>query len=95
LSRGVRARVLARDGGVCQLGYPGCTYYATEIDDIVPVSVLGIGREELTDDNRQSVCHHCHFVKTERHRIAAMKAAAAHRYERRHLPVPKKHPGEW
>lgn len=93
--RHVRVRILDRDGGVCQLGYPGCTYIATEIDDIVPVSVLGVGRDQVDDDNRQAVCHHCHHVKTEAHRIAAVKASAQHRYERRHLPVPKKHPGDW
>jgi 5-methylcytosine-specific restriction endonuclease McrA len=94
LSRAVRARILARDGGVCQLGYPGCTYHATEIDDIVPVSVLGVGREQLDDDNRQAVCHHCHHVKTEAHRIAAVRASQQRRAARRHLPVAP-HPGEW
>ena len=78
---------------MCQLGYPGCTYYATEIDDIIPVSVLGVGREELDDDNRQAVCSSCHHVKTERHRLAAWRASQQRRYQRRHLPV-KPHPGE-
>ena len=64
LSRAVRTRILDRDGHVCQLGYDGCTYIATEIDDIVPVSQLGgVSREELTDDNRQSACHACHAVR--------------------------------
>ena len=47
LSRSVRALILARDNGMCQLGYPGCSYFATEVDDIIPVSVLGVGREDL------------------------------------------------
>jgi hypothetical protein len=37
--RHVRIRVLERDRGVCQLGYDGCTYIATEVDHIVPVAV--------------------------------------------------------
>ena len=74
LSRAVRRRVLERDGGVCQLGYPGCTYVATEIDDIIPVSQLGdVTREELTDDNRQAVCAACHHRKTEAHKLAAIE----------------------
>jgi 5-methylcytosine-specific restriction endonuclease McrA len=93
LSRGVRARILQRDGGVCQLGYPGCTYAATEIDDIIPVSVLGVGREQLDDNNRQAVCHHCHHIKTEAHRLAAWRASQQRRRERLHPVQP--HPGEW
>ena len=94
LSRAVRARVLERDGHTCQLQYDGCLGIATEIDDVIPVSQLGdVTREDLTDDNRQAVCSHCHHVKTETHRIAAVKAAAARRYARRHLPV-EPHPGE-
>ena len=92
LSRSVRARILARDNGMCQLGYPGCSYFATKVDDIIPVSVLGVGREELTDDNRQSVCSSCHRVKTEAHRLAAVKAAAQRRHERRHLPYRRSTP---
>lgn len=86
LSRTVRTRILDRDGHVCQLGYPGCTYIATEIDDIIPVSQLG-------DDNRQAVCAACHHVKTEAHRIAAWRAAQKRRRERLHPTVP--HPGDW
>ena len=94
LSRTVRTRILARDNGVCQLGYPGCTYIATEIDDVIPVSQLGgVGREELDDDNRQAVCAACHAAKTEAHRIAAWRAAQQRRHERLHPTVP--HPGDW
>jgi hypothetical protein len=74
LSRGVRARVLGRDGGVCQLGYDGCTFYATEIDDIIPVSVLGVRREELTDDKRQAVCSSCHHINLVRNILVLQKA---------------------
>ena len=94
LSRTVRTRILDRDGHVYQLGYPGCTYIATEIDDIIPVSQLGdVSREQLTDDNRQAVCAACHHVKTEAHRIAAWRAAQQRRHERLHPTVP--HPGDW
>lgn len=91
--RHIRMRILERDGGVCQLGYPGCTYIATEIDDIIPVSVLGVGRDQVDDDNRQAVCAACHHRKTEAHKLAAMKASTQRRHARRHLPV-KPHPGE-
>ena len=38
----IRTRIVGRDNGVCQLGYPGCTYYAVEIDHIEPVATLGL-----------------------------------------------------
>ena len=90
----VRERVLERDGWRCQLGYPDCTVISAEVDDIIPVSVLGVSREECDDTNRQAVCHACHRIKTEAHRLDAARAAAARRYARRHLPV-KPHPGEY
>jgi hypothetical protein len=33
--RNVRARVIERDGGVCQLRYPGCRGTADEVDHVV------------------------------------------------------------
>ena len=84
-----RARILERDGGACQLGYEGCTWHATIVDHIVALASGGTADPE----NLQAVCVHCHDVKTEAHRLAAIKASAARRYARRHLPV-KPHPGE-
>ncbi len=91
--RHVRKRIHERDGGLCQLGLPGCTVYSEAVDHIVPISVTGLSREYDDDDNLRAVCNHCHHIVTEQHRIARVKEAAAHRYARRHLPV-KPHPGE-
>jgi 5-methylcytosine-specific restriction endonuclease McrA len=94
--REIRVRVLERDGWRCQLGYQGCTFYATEVDHVVNIAQLGVARNHANDEeNLQSVCAACHAVKTEAERVAGVRAAAQRRYERRHLPVPKKHPGEW
>jgi 5-methylcytosine-specific restriction endonuclease McrA len=84
-----RARVLDRDGGVCQLGYDGCTWHATIVDHVVPLASGGTADPE----NLQAVCRSCHERKSEAERLAAVKAAAARRYARRHLPV-KPHPGD-
>ncbi len=91
----MRARILARDGGRCQLGYPG-TYIATEIDDIIPVSLLGgVPREELTDDKRQSVCSSCPS-RQDRSPPAGRDegSGATPDMSAGTLPLPKKHPGE-
>ena len=78
----------------CQLQFADCTIVATEIDDIIPVSMLGnVSREDLTDDNRQSACSHCHHIKTEQYRLARIKEAAARRAARLRLPQAE-HPGE-
>ena len=95
LSRGVRNRILDRDNHTCQLRYDGCTVVASEVDDIVPVATLGgVSREQLTDDNRQAACSHCHAIKTERFKLQRIQESAAYRDARRHLPR-KPHPGEW
>lgn len=92
----IRLRVLERDGWRCQLGYDGCTYRADEVDHIVPVAQLGVSRAEATDETLlQAVCTSCHKIKTEAQRLAAVNASAQHRHARRHLPVPRKHPGDW
>jgi hypothetical protein len=36
----IRIRIFERDHGQCQLQYPGCLGLATEIDDIIPASLL-------------------------------------------------------
>jgi 5-methylcytosine-specific restriction enzyme A len=84
-----RARILARDGGVCQLGYPGCTWHATEVDHIVPLASGGTA----DPDNLQAVCESCHVIKTAAEKLTGIRASAARRRARRHLPV-KPHPGE-
>jgi 5-methylcytosine-specific restriction protein A len=60
--RAQRARVLARDRGICQLRLPCCTVLATTVDHRVPVSVTGT--EDVSDDGLQSACVQCHRRKT-------------------------------
>lgn len=50
-----RAVVLARDNGVCQLGLPGCTSVAKQVDHIVPLSRGG--NHDLS--NLRASCVHC------------------------------------
>lgn len=52
----IRRRVLARDGGVCQV----CGAPATHVDHVVPKHRGG------TDDEAglRAICAHCHAVKT-------------------------------
>ena len=76
----VRGEVIAPSNYSGSSATPGCTYIATEIDDIIPVSQLGdVSREQLTDDNRQASSGAArHHVKTEAHphrRVAGSPAA--------------------
>ena len=80
--RHVRERIHARDGGMCQLGLPGCTVYSEAVDHIIPISVTGMSREYDDDENLRAVCNHCHHIVTEQHRIARVKEAAAYRRAR-------------
>ena len=90
----IRMRVFQRDGWRCQLGYEGCGYRAEEIDHVISVADLGVSRAEANDEQLlQSVCKSCHRVRSERQRLAAVRASAQRRYARRNLPV-RPHPGE-
>ena len=61
--RARRARVLARDGGRCQLQYEGiCIHRATVCDHI---QALGLGGQD-TDDNCQAACRPCSARKSSR-----------------------------
>jgi hypothetical protein len=91
--RAKRNRILKRDGYECQIRDIGCTQLATEVDDIIPVSVSGISREAAADDMLQAVCYHRHRRKTECERLRAYKASNARRLARRRLPS-KPHPGD-
>ena len=93
--RHIAVRVYERDGGVCQLGYPGCSFYATECDHIVNIARLGVDRNSANDeDNLQAVCASCHAIKTKAETRAGTQARAAHRRARLKLPQ-QKHPGDW
>ena len=56
----VRKVVLGRDDYRCRLRLTGCTFIATTVDHIVPLSA---GGSRLDRDNLQSACHHCNMVK--------------------------------
>jgi 5-methylcytosine-specific restriction enzyme A len=79
--RRVRAVVLARDGGACQLRLPGCAGVATQADKVRPVAQ---GGDPFDLGNLVSCCVPCHKVKTQR------DAAAGRVSERR---PPERHPG--
>ena len=69
--RGIRSRVLKRDGGRCVV----CKATATEVDHVVPRQ-LGGGD---TWDNLQAMCSACHRRKSEydRRRILELVAHVA------------------
>lgn len=48
----IRARILARDGHLCQIRLPGCTVAATEVDHIHP-------GDDHHPDNLRAACTHC------------------------------------
>ncbi len=58
----IRAKVLTRDVHICQIRGSRCTFDATDVDHVVPVSQGG------TDDpsNCVAACRNCHKEKTAR-----------------------------
>jgi len=63
-----RKRILSRDGGLCQIKGPGCTYVAREVDHVINKAAArtrGWTDEQIeADTNLQSVCPCCHKAKT-------------------------------
>lgn len=55
----IRRLVFERDGGVCQIGRPGCTVRATEVDHVDPS-----GPSEMW--NFQAACKPCNSGKRDR-----------------------------
>ena len=56
-----RERILKRDNGLCMhCAASGKLTKATEVDHITPLFKGGAD----SDDNKQSLCHECHAVKT-------------------------------
>jgi 5-methylcytosine-specific restriction endonuclease McrA len=51
--------ILRRDGYACQIGGPGCTGTATEVDHIHPKNWGG----RATPDNLRAACRHCNRAK--------------------------------
>jgi 5-methylcytosine-specific restriction endonuclease McrA len=54
--REVRRIVLDRAGGRCEVGLPGCTLTAAEVDHITP---LASGGSALDLKNCRAACSHC------------------------------------
>jgi 5-methylcytosine-specific restriction endonuclease McrA len=63
--RKVRAFVLERDEGVCQLRLPGCTVVADEVDHIVPVKA---GGALLDPTNCRASCRFCNRSREDQSR---------------------------
>ena len=62
----IRARILKRDKGLCQLCLRvGVVREAKTVDHIIPKAHGGTD----ADSNLQSLCWHCHKAKTARERI--------------------------
>ena len=57
-----RQTVMQRDEGRCQIKGPGCLYWATEVDHIVPRSV-GDKATMHHLDNLRAVCRPCHLAR--------------------------------
>lgn len=79
-----RRRILERDNYRCQLGYDGCTIYATEVDHLIPMA----NRVDHSDENLQAVCKHCHNQKTRKEISEGLR-----RYVNPAKRVPPAHPG--
>jgi 5-methylcytosine-specific restriction endonuclease McrA len=95
----VRRRVLNRDEYRCQLRYEGvCIGHASQVDHIVNVAASlragGTKQQADSEANCQAVCVPCHKQKTERERVAALRASTQRRTARRRLPE-QEHPGSW
>lgn len=67
-----RARILSRDGGICQIKGPECRFAAREVDHKVSkerARAMGWTDEQIEDDlNLQSACIPCHKAKTQAER---------------------------
>lgn len=64
IPRDVRTFVIARDGGKCQLRYPGCLVDSQiDIDHIFPWSKGGSSKDPA---NLQCACHPCNAKKSDK-----------------------------
>lgn len=65
----LRSRILSRDGGLCQIKGPACTYVAREVDHIISKDKArsqGWTDGQMDDEsNLQSACVACHKAKTQ------------------------------
>jgi 5-methylcytosine-specific restriction protein A len=87
--RKARQQVLTRDQYQCQLHYPCCTGYATQVDHIANIAETHQSRSDANDpDGLQAVCGPCHQVKTSRE-----AAAGRRRNQVQWRRPPENHPG--
>jgi 5-methylcytosine-specific restriction endonuclease McrA len=86
----VKAAVIRRDEGQCQLRYPGCAGDGWIVDHKTNIASLGVARAQSYDnmDNLQAVCRPCHDVKTAREAADGRK-----RQRRKGLRAPERPPG--
>ncbi len=68
----LRARILSRDGGLCKIKRPGCTFVAHEVDHKIgkeAARAQGWTEDQIDDEsNLQSTCVTCHKAKTQEER---------------------------
>ena len=67
----LRRKILARDGGLCQIQAPGCTLRATQVDHIVPVAKGGPWWEP---SNLRSACARCNNGRNKTQNLKASRA---------------------
>ncbi len=67
--RTVRKAVLERDRHLCQIGAPGCTGHATQVDHILPISK---GGSWWDTSNLRASCPRCN---NGRNKTATLKAS--------------------
>lgn len=70
----IRPAILDRDGHLCQIGLPGCTGHATEVDHIVP-------GDDHSPANLQAACTSCNAAKNHAERP---RQAPLHRPSEKH-----------
>jgi hypothetical protein len=68
----LRKQILNRDAFLCQIGSPGCTHIATEVDHIVPVSQGGAWFDPL---NLRAACFSCNNKRVDRKKSEQWRTA--------------------
>lgn len=63
--RNLRPRIFERDGGICQVGLPGCTKMATQVDHIHPIVYGGAPYDET---NLRASCAKCNSTRANKAR---------------------------
>ena len=69
--RRVRAKVLERDGYRCQIGYPGCTVLATQVDHVRPLSA---GGAKYDPANLRASCRRCNAARPSGQAVTTSRA---------------------